>query len=93
MKITIMTALAAVTLAFAPTAQAQEGNGEPFPFSVGPIGAVQFVEGVAVALPDQPAPAYAARDEAPLQPATEVAELPAELPSERSFAQNDAPAR
>lgn len=88
MRITIMTALTA-TLAFAPMAQAQEGNGDPFSFSVGPIGAVRFIDGVAVALPDQPGPVYAARDEAPLQPATEVAELPAE----RGFAQNYAPSR
>ena len=31
MKITIMTALTVATLAFAPMAQAQEGNGDPFP--------------------------------------------------------------
>ena len=84
MKITVMTALAAATFAFAPMAQAQEGNGDPFPFSAGPIAAVRFVDGVAVALPDQPAPAYAARDEGQPQPATEVAELPAE----RRLAQN-----
>ena len=96
MKITIMTALTAA-LAFAPMAQAQEGNGEPFPFRVGPIGAVQFIDGVAVAMPDQPAPAYAARDEAPLQPATDVAELPAEQPAELTakldLFQNDTPGR
>ena len=91
MKITIMTALAA--LAFAPMAQAQEGNGDPFPFRVGPIGAVQFIDGVAVAMPDQPVPAYAARDEAPLQPTANVAELPAEQPAERGFAQNQTPSR
>lgn len=87
MKITVMTMLAAATLAFAPLAQAQEGNGEPFPFSAGPIGAVQFVDGVAVALPDQPAPNYAARDDAPFQPATEVAELPAARGSAESYTQ------
>lgn len=76
MKITVMTALAAATFAFAPLAQAQEGNSDPFPFSAGPIGAVQFIDGVAVALPDQPAPAYAARDEAPLPPATKGAPPP-----------------
>ena len=62
MKITVMTALAAATLALAPMAQAQEGNSDPFPFSAGPIAAVRFTDGVAVALPDQPAPAYAALD-------------------------------
>ena len=86
MKITLMTALA--LLALAPVAQAQEGNGDPFPFRVGPIGAVQFINGVAVALPDQPGPAYAARDEGLPQPA-EVAELPDELPAPRTVAQND----
>ena len=88
MKITLMAALA--LLALAPVAQAQEGNGDPFPFRVGPIGAVQFINGVAMALPDQPAPAYAAQDEAPFQPAAEVAELPAERPAPRTVAQNNA---
>ena len=90
MKITLMTALA--LLALAPVAQAQEGNGDPFPFRVGPIGAVQFINGLAVALPDQPAPAYAARDEGLPQPA-EVAELPAEQPAPRIVAQNNAARR
>ena len=70
-------------------AQAQEGNGDPFPFRVGPIGAVQFINGVAMALPDQPAPVYAAQDAVPFQPA-EVAELPAEQPAPRTVAQNNA---
>ena len=90
MKITLMATLA--LLAFAPVTQAQEGNGDPFPFRVGPIGAVQFINGLAVALPDQPAPAYAARDEALPQPA-EVAELPAEQPAPRIVAQNNAARR
>ena len=93
MKITVLTALAAVTFAatsaLAPLAQASEGNGNPFPFSAGPIAAVQVVNGVTVALPDQPTPAYAARDAAPAQPATEVAELP----DGRSFAQSNVPGR
>ena len=42
MKITIMAALAAATFALAPPAHASEGNGNPFPFSAGPIAAVQF---------------------------------------------------
>lgn len=76
MKITIITALAATVLAFAPLAHAGEGQGEPFPFSAGPISVVRFTaDGVAVALPDQPA--LAARDGAILQSTAEVAELPA----------------
>ena len=93
MRITVMAALAAATFALAPLAHAGEGNGEPFPFNAGPIGAVQVVEGTVVALPDQPALAYAARDEAAPQATDELAELPADTPAERSFATNDAPAR
>ena len=40
--LTIMAALAAATFALAPPAHASEGNGNPFPFSAGPIAAVQF---------------------------------------------------
>ena len=86
MRITAITALAAATFALAPLAHAGEGNGDPFPFSAGPIGAVQFINGAAVPLPNQPVPSYAARDAAPHQPATEVAELPAERGSAESYA-------
>lgn len=76
MRITTTTALAAVTLAFAPLAHAGEGNGDPFPFSVGSVGAVQFTSRATGAGPN--ATPYAVRDEAPLRPAAKVAEPAAE---------------
>lgn len=79
MRITTMTALAVATLAFGPLAHAGEGNGDPLPFSVQSIGAVRFTDGAIGATGAGPsATPYAVRDEAPLQPAVEVAEPAAE---------------
>ena len=67
MKITVMAALAVATFALAPLAYAAEGEGDPFSFSAGPIGAVQVAaDGTAVTLPDKPDLAYAAHVQAPV---------------------------
>lgn len=47
MKTTLYAAVAALALAFAPLANAQEGGRDPFPFSAGPIATTHFTNGVA----------------------------------------------
>lgn len=42
MKTALYAAAAALTLAFAPLAHAQEGNGNPFSFQADPIGTARF---------------------------------------------------
>ena len=78
MKITVITALVAATFALAPLAHANEGNGDPFSFSAGPVAVTQIrTDGTAVALADQPAVDYATREDASLQTTDEVVELAA----------------